>query len=315
MMLAALALAASMLVPVHGVALGDGPGGTLIVRTDDAPREIAAGTRAFRSPRRFASGTGIDALVDRSHRPWALVDPVAAGAFTPGAPDRAREEPVDAGTALPDAQLVDQNGRVLNLAHAFDGRTTLISFIFTRCPDAAICPAITGKYAYMQARLDPQKFALVEISLDPVYDTPAVLRAYGAQFGANAHEWSFLTGTGGSIQHVLDAFGIDSLRVNSARYIHGDKLFIVTPAGKVAYVVDTAGWDPEGVLAEARSVAGMASNPWERLKLSLIASVVAMCGGSQFAGVVLLEIGLFFIITALVASGLWVVARVLWRNG
>ena len=31
--------------------------------------------------------------------------------------------------------------------------------------------------------------------------------------------------------------------------------------------------------------AGMGSNPFERVKLSLVANVVAFCGGSQFAGI------------------------------
>jgi hypothetical protein len=58
----------------------------------------------------------------------------------------------------------------------------------------------------------------------------------------------------------------------------------------------------------------MASNPFERLKLSLIASVVALCGGSQFAGIVLLEISLFVIIVIVVAISLWIVGRVLWSR-
>jgi hypothetical protein len=188
----------------------------------------------------------------------------------------------------------------------------LLSFIFTRCPDRNLCPAISGKFAYLQAHLDPKRFALVEITLDPQYDSPAILRSYGAQYGAIAKRWYLLTSTGSATQRILDAFGINSLRVSSANFIHNDKLYIVTPKGKVAYIVDTAGWDPDGVIAEASSVAGMASNPFERFKLSLIASVVALCGGSQFAGIVLLELALFFVVLIFVAAGLWAVARVLW---
>jgi len=104
--------------------------------------------------------------------------------------------------------------------------------------------------------------------------------------------------------------------VSVANFLHDDKLYIVTPEGRVAYIVDTGDWDPEGVLAEARSVSGLASNPFERFKLSLVASVVAICGGSQFAGIVLLELALFAFITAIVTVSLWLVARVLWgRKG
>jgi hypothetical protein len=102
------------------------------------------------------------------------------------------------------------------------------------------------------------------------------------------------------------------MRVSTANYIHNDRLYIVAPGGRIADVIQTSGWDPEAAIAQARAVAGLSSNPFERWRLSLIAGVVALCGGSQTAGIVLLETVLFFLITATVAAVLWAVARVLW---
>ncbi|HXM05861.1 MAG TPA: SCO family protein, partial [Candidatus Acidoferrum sp.] len=168
--------------------------------------------------------------------------------------------------------------------------------------------------AYLQAHLDPQKFALVEITLDPPYDSPEVLRRYGASYGANPAIWTLLTGTGSTVARLLDEFDVPSLRISPENYLHGDKLFIVTPQGRVGSIVETAAWDPRAALAEARDIAGMGSNPFERFKLSLVANVVAFCGGSQFAGIVMLELILFALIVAIVAAGLWWVARVLWAK-
>jgi len=314
MMHALFAAIALSLAPVHGVVLAGEPAGQAVVRTDAIPGIAPETTRSFRlvPPLKVTSGTQIDAYLDRSTMPWTLREPVVAGAFAPGQPDPARVLPVELGSALPSMELVDQQGRHRNLDRAFAGKTQLVTFVFTRCPDRTLCPAISGKFAYLQSRMDPNRFALVEITLDPQYDSPAILRRYGAQFGANPAMWSLLTGKGSTIQHVLNAFRIDSLRVSSANFLHDDKLFIVTPEGRVAYVVETGDWDPDGVLAEARAVSGLASNPFERFKLSLVASVVAMCGGSQFAGIVMLELCLFAFITTIVVGTLWVVARVLW---
>lgn len=307
-------LLAALLAPLHGVVLASPVRGEAIVRNDPVTDILPASIRRYRLSPAIAvrPGVGIDGFLDRSTSPWTLRDPIVAGIFQPGLPDAARVIPVDVGKPIPAAHLIDQRGRLIQLNRAFRGKTVLLSFIFTRCPDAQLCPAISGKYAYMQSRLDPARFALVEITLDPPYDSPAVMRAYGKQYGANERIWTLLTGTGSTIQRVLNQFGINSLRVSAANFIHNDKLFIVEPSGRVAYVVDTAGWDPEGVISEARAVDGMASNPFERFKLSLIASVVALCGGSQFAGIVLLETILFFIILAIVAASLWWVGRVLW---
>jgi protein SCO1/2 len=308
---AAVALA---LAPAHGVVLASAPDGVAIVRTDAIVGVAPETTRRFRfvPALRVTSGTQIDAYLDRSTIPWTLRSPTVAGAFAPGEPDPARVLPVELGSTLPALELVDQNGALVRLDRAFAGKTLLITFVFTRCPDRTLCPAISGKFAYLQSHLDPKRFALIEITLDPPYDSPPVLARYGAQYGAVPASWMLLTGKGSTIQHALNAFRISSLRVSSANFLHDDKLYIVTPEGRVAYIVDTGDWDPDGVLAEARSVAGLASNPFERFKLSLVASVVAMCGGSQFAGIVMLELALFAFISAIVVGTLWLVARVLW---
>jgi cytochrome oxidase Cu insertion factor (SCO1/SenC/PrrC family) len=312
---AALALS---LAPVHGVVLAAVPGGDAIVRTDPITGVLPASTHRFHlAPRAaFASGTEIDAYLDRSTQPWTLREPEAAGAFAPGQPDPARVIPIELGSTLPAVELVTQDGTALQLDRAFAGKTLLLTFIFTRCPDRTLCPAISGKFAYLQSHLDPKRFALIEITLDPPYDSPAALQRYGAQYGANPAIWTMFTGKGSTVQHALNTFRISSMRVSAANFLHDDKLYIVSPQGRVAYVVETGDWDPDGVLAEARALSGLASNPFERFKLSLVASVVAICGGSQFAGIVLLELALFAFITAIVVTALWFVARTLWgRKG
>lgn len=317
-MIALLALLlATAFAPMHGVVVAPAGPNSAVIRNDDVTNMVPQQTQRYRlSPGiDVHSGVGIDGIIDRSTSPWRLRDATIAAPFSPGMPDQGRAVPVDVGKKLPEATLVDQSGQLVELNRAFAGKVVLLSFIFTRCPDATLCPAISGKYAYLQSHLDAARFSLVEITLDPPYDSPAVLRDYGRQYGANSRIWHLLTGTGSTIQRLLNAFGINSLRVSSANFIHNDKLYIVQPNGTVAYLVDTAGWDPQGVIAEASAVAGMASNPFERFKLSLIADVVALCGGSQFAGIVLLEIGLFFIILVIVGLSLWWVVRVLWGSG
>jgi protein SCO1/2 len=311
-----LAAATLSVVPVHGAVLDRLPDGTAIVRTDVVPHVLPPSITRFRvlPPSAATAGTQIDAFLDRSTTPWTLRETVTAGAFSPGLPQLGRVIPIELGSRLPAARLVDQNGRIVELDRTFAGRTTLLAFVFSRCPDRTLCPAISGKFAYLQAHLDPTRFALVEITLDPPYDSPAVLRGYGASYGANPAIWSLLTGKGSTIQRVLDEFRISSMRVSTSNFLHDDKLFIATSEGRVAFIADTASWDPEAALAQARSIAGLSSNPFERFKLSLVANVVAICGGSQFAGIVLLELALFFIIVFLVAGGLWCVARILWAK-
>jgi cytochrome oxidase Cu insertion factor (SCO1/SenC/PrrC family) len=302
------------LIPMHGVVLAPLPHAGAVIRLDDIPATLPSSSHRFRldPSMRVRPGVGIEGLIDRSTEPWTLRRALIAAPFHPGMPDSGRVRAVDIGSALPNAELVDDSGAPLDLATAFAGKTALLSFIFTRCKDT--CPTISAKYAQLQSRLDPSKFALVEITLDPPYDSPAILERYGIRFGARPGSWYLLTGTASTIQRLLDQFGIDSLQDSPTDYLHNNRLYIISPQGRIAYVVETAGWDPEAVASEAAAIEGMTANPFERFKLSLIASVVALCGGSQYAGIVLLELALFGIIVVAVAAGLWTVGRLLWKN-
>jgi protein SCO1/2 len=304
------------LVPIHGVVLDARGTGAAIVRTDAVPQMLPSQIRLYSlDPAvRLRSGTSIDALLDESTHPPRLRDALPAGVFAPGLPDPGRVVPIEIGSILPAATLIDSQGRRVTLNRAFAGKTLLLSFVFTRCPDRTLCPAISGKYAYLQGRLDPKNFALAEITLDPPYDSPAVLRAYAAGYGARSESWTLLTGTGSTIQRLLDEFRISSMRLSTDNFLHDDKLFIVAPNGRVASVVETASWDPSSVIAQARSIAGFANNPFERFKLALIADAVAICGGSQFAGIALLELTLFIFLTVVSFVGMWAVARVIWPS-
>jgi|SRR5579884_497309 len=314
--LAALpAFAADPIVPIHGVAVGAGPSGTLVVRMDAVTGMVPAQTRAFSvSPRlNVPPGTGIDAFLDRSSSPWRLYDASVAAKFVPGLPETGKVFPIDYGSPLPHTRLVDQTGRLVDLASDFRGKTVLVSFIFTRCPDKDECPLVSAKFGTLQRRLDPARFHLVEITLDPVYDSPRVVAQYAAQFGANPQAWSILTGQQHDVQHLLDRFGISSLQSES-KLIHNDKIFVTAPDGKIADIVQGTAFDADALAAQARHLAGMTSNPFGRIKLAIVAGAVALCGGSQFAGVVLLETVTFLIIAVVCFFTLGWVARKIWRR-
>jgi protein SCO1/2 len=106
--------------------------------------------------------------------------------------------PGGAGAAdvAPAAQiaLVRADGAPVTLAGELehDGPVAL-NFVFTTC--SAICPVQSQVFAELQARAEPAlRLRLMSISLDPLNDTPAVLRAYARKFGAGSG-WRFYTGT------------------------------------------------------------------------------------------------------------------------
>src|ERR1700683_3737016 len=104
-----------------------------------------------------------------------------------------------AGTLPDDVQwyaghfsLTDQSG------HPFSdkdlrGKVWVASFIFTRC--AGPCARVSANMARLQKEMAGKEvLMLVSFSVDPDYDTPAVLQRYAAHFGADPSGWKFLTG-------------------------------------------------------------------------------------------------------------------------
>jgi protein SCO1/2 len=64
------------------------------------------------------------------------------------------------GDALPAIPLIDQNGRSFTFAD-FRGKTIVLSFIYTRCRDARMCPLISAHFHQLEQRLDGNKYHLV----------------------------------------------------------------------------------------------------------------------------------------------------------
>jgi protein SCO1/2 len=89
--------------------------------------------------------------------------------------------------------LTDQDGRKVGTAELRDG-VWVAAFMFTRCP--TICPRITRRMRELQLEAKEQgvKITLVSFSVDPEYDTPAVLKEYAARYSADLSSWRFLTG-------------------------------------------------------------------------------------------------------------------------
>jgi protein SCO1/2 len=113
-----------------------------------------------------------------------------------------------ASYAIPDAKLVDMDGKPFALRGDLDGGgPVMLNFVFTTC--SAICPAMSATFAQVQQRLAGEggRLRLVSISIDPEHDTPARLRDYAKKFGAGPH-WRFVTGSAEASLAAQRAFDV-----------------------------------------------------------------------------------------------------------
>ena len=110
--------------------------------------------------------------------------------------------------AIPDVTVYDQDGRMMHFyTDLVKGRTVAINFIFTTC--TTICPPLAASFRRLQMEMGERvgrDIRLISISVDPVTDGPARLKAFGAKFKAGPG-WTFVTGSKSEIDVLLRALG------------------------------------------------------------------------------------------------------------
>lgn len=87
------------------------------------------------------------------------------------------------------------------------GKVVLIQFMFTSC--TAQCPRATANLSRLQDALGGhagRDVFMISISVDPVHDTPAVLKQYAEQFHARAG-WTFVTGRLADVELIQRKLG------------------------------------------------------------------------------------------------------------
>jgi protein SCO1/2 len=177
------------------------------------------------------------------------------------------------GTEVPDFGLVNQDGKRIHLSQ-YRGKALLLTFVYTRCPQPDQCTLMSNNFAAIDQALQKQpetydKTHLLTISFDPDYDTPKVLRSYGASHtGRYSDEtfqhWEFASGTKDEVKGVAQFFGLryyHDTESNDEEVIHSMRTAIVGPDGKVFKLYRGNEWKPEEVLGELRSLTSPPASP------------------------------------------------------
>ena len=164
------------------------------------------------------------------------------------------------GDEIPNFTLRNQNNREIHMRD-YRGKILLLTFIYTRCPVPDYCALMSDNFAQIDRALgqDPEvyeKTHLLSISIDPSYDTPEVLKSYGAAHTERyenetfAH-WEFAAGTTEQVKKIAEYFGLTYFP-DKDQIIHALRTVIVSPDGKVVKIYSGNDWKPEEVINEMR---------------------------------------------------------------
>lgn len=115
---------------------------------------------------------------------------------------------------VPDLELVNQDGRQQRFRSDVIGdRLAAVTFTYTSC--STVCPVLDSIFRGVQQRLPADaddETTLVTLTIDPVNDVPARLKAHADEVGA-ASGWSFLTGDRRTVIRLLKGLEVFSADV------------------------------------------------------------------------------------------------------
>jgi protein SCO1 len=168
----------------------------------------------------------------------------------------------------PDGVVLDAAARRVSLRELSTGKITLLSFFYTYCTDAWGCPfAYTTLIALRQRLLADPALArgvrFVNISFDPIHDSPETLRLYAGRLHADPRlEWRFATARSlPELLPLLEGFGQDVAVVNDAQgrptrtRNHMLKMFLIDRQGMVREIYSLDFLQPPVLYNDIRTLA------------------------------------------------------------
>ena len=166
--------------------------------------------------------------------------------------------------------LTDHLERPVN-SDEFRGKIVVANFIYTNCQD--ICPLLTAWMKALQERLRQEKLLgdpvqLLSFTVDPVRDTPAVLRAYAERYKADSSAWRFLTGPAETVVPlIVDGFhlGIEELPPPTAsahehdasqdyEVMHSGRFVLIDRQGRIRAYYAGRDFDVEQVVGDIQKL-------------------------------------------------------------
>ena len=157
------------------------------------------------------------------------------------------------GDVVPDYSLVDQSGTPRQIG-SLRGHRVALTFMYTRCPLADFCPLMDKRFADLQQKIRQSPaltdVRLVSVTLDPEFDTPAVLDAHARALGADADLWHFVTGDRDEVLAFAKRFGVIAEPGAPNTLVHNLRTAVIDSQGRLVTAYSGNLWSPAELVAD-----------------------------------------------------------------
>lgn len=141
-----------------------------------------------------------------------------------------------------DFSFTNQDGKVISNKD-YEGKVYIVEFFFTTCP--TICPRMSKNLVDIQNNFPNNKdFGIASFTINPVNDTPEVLKAYAEQYGVTNPNWHFMTGDKDAIYDLANTgFNLYADQVEGAPggFEHSGNFALIDKEGYIRSRTDAYG--------------------------------------------------------------------------
>ncbi|GIW47938.1 MAG: hypothetical protein KatS3mg078_1815 [Deltaproteobacteria bacterium] len=138
---------------------------------------------------------------------------------------------------FPDTLLVDHNGKEFRFSQ-LRGNVVVVSYIYTHCPD--ICHIISAKMNAFKKVLRENNLEgrvyFVSITLDPLRDTPEVLKHHARMMNLDLKNWLFVTGDENAVYSTIEVAGMEAIRGPMSYDERGELSYLITHRDRITLV-------------------------------------------------------------------------------
>ena len=161
--------------------------------------------------------------------------------------------PYPSPSPAPGLALLDTQGNPFELS-TLEGHAVLVYFGYTQCPDECPLTLANARWAIEQLGERGERLDFVLVTVDPINDTPAVLRAYLDRFDTR---FIGLTGSDEHLAQARAAYGVLAATPESDHehtdVIHGTRVYLIDPAGMLITSYDLS-VPKEDILSDVRAI-------------------------------------------------------------
>lgn len=138
---------------------------------------------------------------------------------------------------IPEFKLTNQDNQAF-YSKQLEGKIYVADFFFTRCGNPSLCPRMSSELRRVQeVYRNDEEVKIVSFTVDPQYDQPAVLKAYGESYEADFQQWSFLTGAKKEIYDLAyEGFKINAMEETDQirpDFLHATKFMLIDKEGRI----------------------------------------------------------------------------------